>query len=81
MKKKIIIDTDPGVDDALAIELAMGAEELNILGLNFEFDLLDLAVEVPLFGRYEFWYLLSYLAVWPLIRKLIRRTRSKYLLV
>ncbi len=55
--------------------------EVNILGLNFEFDLLDLAVEVPLFGRYGFWYLLSYLAAWPFIRKLIGRTRSKYLLV
>lgn len=34
--------------------LAIGAEEgleLNLLGLNFEFDLLDLAVELPGFGR------------------------------
>jgi purine nucleosidase len=33
-KRKIIIDTDPGQDDALAILLALGSPELEVLGLT-----------------------------------------------
>lgn len=33
-KRKIIIDTDPGQDDAVAILLALGSPELEILGLT-----------------------------------------------
>ena len=53
--------------------ISIGMEEgmeINILGLNFELDLLDLAVEIPLFGRYEVWYLLCYLSIWVFMRKL-----------
>ena len=32
--KKIIIDTDPGVDDAIAILMALGAPSLRVLGLT-----------------------------------------------
>jgi purine nucleosidase len=34
MKKKIIIDTDPGQDDAVAILLALASPELELLGLT-----------------------------------------------
>lgn len=34
MTRKIIIDTDPGQDDAVAILLALGAPELEVLGLT-----------------------------------------------
>lgn len=34
MTRKIIIDTDPGVDDALAIFLALSSPELEVLGLT-----------------------------------------------
>ena len=34
MPQKIIIDTDPGQDDAVAILLALGAPELEVLGLT-----------------------------------------------
>lgn len=34
MKRKIIIDTDPGQDDAVAILLALGSPELDVLGLT-----------------------------------------------
>ncbi|WP_409309461.1 nucleoside hydrolase [Pectobacterium sp. B1J-3] len=33
-RQRIIIDTDPGVDDAIAIWLAMAASELDILGIT-----------------------------------------------
>jgi len=33
MPRDIIIDTDPGIDDAVAILLALGSPELNVLGL------------------------------------------------
>jgi purine nucleosidase len=34
MKKKILIDTDPGIDDTLAILLALASPELELLGLS-----------------------------------------------
>ena len=34
MSRDIIIDTDPGQDDAVAILLALASEELNVLGLT-----------------------------------------------
>jgi purine nucleosidase len=34
MARKIIIDTDPGQDDAIAILLALGSPELDVLGLT-----------------------------------------------
>ena len=33
-RRKIIIDTDPGQDDAAAIMLALGSPELDILGIT-----------------------------------------------
>ncbi|KAJ0575505.1 putative inosine/uridine-preferring nucleoside hydrolase domain, ribonucleoside hydrolase [Helianthus annuus] len=32
--KKIIIDTDPGIDDAMAIFLALRSPEVNVIGLT-----------------------------------------------
>ncbi len=37
MSKKIIIDTDPGVDDAMAIQFALNSPELEVLGLTTVF--------------------------------------------
>ena len=37
MTKDIIIDTDPGIDDAIAIFLALATAELNVLGLTTVF--------------------------------------------
>ena len=37
MPRKIIIDTDPGVDDALAIFLALRSRELDVIGLTTVF--------------------------------------------
>ncbi len=37
MQKKIIIDTDPGIDDAMAIALALRSPELAVLGLTSVF--------------------------------------------
>ena len=34
MPKKIIIDTDPGVDDAMAILFALSSPELDVIGLT-----------------------------------------------
>lgn len=34
MPQKIIIDTDPGVDDAMAIQMALNSPELDIIGLT-----------------------------------------------
>ena len=34
MSQRIIIDTDPGVDDAIAIWLALASPELNVLGVT-----------------------------------------------
>ena len=34
MPKKIIIDTDPGVDDSMAILLAFNSPELEVMGLT-----------------------------------------------
>ena len=33
-RRKIIIDTDPGQDDAVAILLALASEELQVLGIT-----------------------------------------------
>ena len=33
-KRKIIIDTDPGIDDSLAIMLALGSPEIEVLGIT-----------------------------------------------
>src|SRR6266446_1768310 len=33
MPRRIIIDTDPGIDDAVAILLALAANELEVLGI------------------------------------------------
>ena len=35
--KKLIIDTDPGIDDAMAIQMALNAQELDIMGLTTVF--------------------------------------------
>lgn len=37
MKKKIIIDTDPGIDDAMAILLALNSPEIQVVGLTTVF--------------------------------------------
>ena len=37
MSKKIIIDTDPGIDDAMAILLALRSSELEVIGLTTVF--------------------------------------------
>jgi len=34
MRRKIIIDTDPGQDDAVAILLALASQELDVLGIT-----------------------------------------------
>ncbi|MEY8337484.1 nucleoside hydrolase [Lachnospiraceae bacterium 62-35] len=34
MKKKVIIDCDPGIDDSLALMLALSMEELDVLGIT-----------------------------------------------
>lgn len=34
MQKNIIIDTDPGQDDAVAILLALASPEINVLGIT-----------------------------------------------
>jgi len=34
MKKNVILDMDPGIDDALAILLAFRSPELNVLGIT-----------------------------------------------
>ncbi len=42
MATKIIIDTDPGVDDAMAIQFALGSEEFEIVGLTTVFGNVDI---------------------------------------
>ena len=59
---------------------SVGSEEgleLNILGLNFELDLLDMALELPLFGRYEAGYLVCFILLWVLVRKWLKKVGSK----
>jgi purine nucleosidase/pyrimidine-specific ribonucleoside hydrolase len=34
MKKRVIIDTDPGLDDAIAILFALGCGKFDVLGLT-----------------------------------------------
>ena len=48
--------------------------EINVLSLNFEIDIFDLALEIPLFGRYEIWYLIFYLTLWFCIKRWVPRT-------
>ena len=35
MKRKVIIDCDPGIDDSLALFLALKSPELQIVGTNY----------------------------------------------
>jgi inosine-uridine nucleoside N-ribohydrolase len=42
MKHKIIFDTDPGVDDAMAIQFALNSPEIEILGLTTVYGNVDL---------------------------------------
>mgnify|MGYP000026453921 CR=1 FL=1 len=42
MPQKIIIDTDPGVDDAMAIQFALNSPELNVIGLTTVYGNVDL---------------------------------------
>lgn len=65
-----ILGTSIGIEEGL---------EVNVLGLNFELDLFDLAMELPLFGRFEIWYLLCYLIIGFYARKWMIRTKSKYI--
>ena len=48
MPEKIIIDTDPGIDDAMAIFFAMASPELEILGLTTTFG--NVSVDQPTFN-------------------------------
>lgn len=34
MKRKIIIDCDPGIDDSLAIMMALTSKEVEVLGIT-----------------------------------------------
>jgi len=47
MPKKIIIDTDPGIDDAMAILFALAAPELDVVGVTTIFG----NVETPIATR------------------------------
>lgn len=40
--KKLIIDTDPGIDDAMAIQMALNSQELDIIGLTTVFGNVDI---------------------------------------
>ncbi len=44
MKRKIIIDTDPGVDDGMAIQFALAAPQLDVLALTTVFGNASLAL-------------------------------------
>ncbi|MEL6718001.1 MAG: nucleoside hydrolase, partial [Bacteroidota bacterium] len=41
MPRKLILDTDPGVDDAMAIEFTLNSPELELLGLTTIFGNVD----------------------------------------
>ena len=41
MARKLIIDTDPGIDDAMAIFLALKSPELDVIGLTTIFGNVD----------------------------------------
>ena len=34
MRKKVIIDCDPGIDDSLAIMLALSCDQIEVLGIT-----------------------------------------------
>ena len=34
MRKKVIIDCDPGIDDSLAIILALSCDQIEVLGIT-----------------------------------------------
>ena len=34
IKRKVIIDCDPGIDDSLALMLALSSEEIEVLGIT-----------------------------------------------
>ena len=38
--------------------------EVYFLGLNFELDLFDMALEIPIFGRYNLWWLVVFCVGW-----------------
>ncbi|HEY5873805.1 MAG TPA: nucleoside hydrolase, partial [Ilumatobacteraceae bacterium] len=42
--RKILIDTDPGIDDAMAIFYALAAPELDVVGLTTVFGNVDTAL-------------------------------------
>ncbi|MCH7974244.1 MAG: nucleoside hydrolase [Bacteroidetes bacterium] len=44
MTRKLIIDTDPGVDDGMAIQLALNSKEFEILGLTTVFGNIDVNI-------------------------------------
>lgn len=44
--RKVIIDTDPSADDAVALMLAMASPELEILGMTAAFGVCDSARSV-----------------------------------
>ena len=41
---KLIIDTDPGIDDSLAIQFAFASKEFEILGLTSVFGNVDISL-------------------------------------
>ena len=46
MTHKIIIDTDPGVDDSMAILFALRSPELEVIGLTAVFGNTDVEVKI-----------------------------------
>lgn len=52
--------------------------EINVLGLSFELDLFDLALEIPLFGRYSIWYLVAFLIIWLLVNRRINNAEKQH---
>jgi len=57
MARKIIIDTNPGIDDGIAIQLALGSKEFEILRLTTVFGNID--VNTATVNALRLLYLLS----------------------